>query len=99
MEILSGAMIKFFLGDQSTYTKNKKTQSIMFGTYYRFQDAIIPAVLFQQNQYAFGFSYDINVSKLTPASRKMGGLEVMLRYNIAPGYGINLGRRDTKPSY
>ena len=35
----------------------------------------------------------------TPASKRNGGFEIMLRYNITPGYGRNLGRSDSKASY
>jgi type IX secretion system PorP/SprF family membrane protein len=98
-EIVAGALFKFILGDPSTYTSIKKSRSLAIGGYYRFRDAIIPTLMFQYNTYAFGFAYDINVSALTPASKRNGGLEVMLRYNIFSGYGVNLGRTDTKPSY
>jgi type IX secretion system PorP/SprF family membrane protein len=98
-EFVAGALFKFILGDPSTYTSLKKPRAFSIGGYYRFRDAIIPAILFQYNRYAIGVSYDINVSALTPASRRNGGLELMLRYNIFPGYGVNLGRTDTKPSY
>jgi len=98
-EFIAGALFKFLLGDASTYTPLKTNRSIAVGGYYRFKDAIIPTVLMQINKYAIGLAYDINVSALTPASKRQGGFEVMLRYNIAPGYGVNLGRSDTKPSY
>lgn len=99
MEIIMGALFKFILGDPSTYTSRKKPRALSIGSYYRYRDAIIPTVLIQLNKYAFGVSYDINVSALTPASKRYGGLELMLRYNLFPGYGINMGRTDTKPSY
>jgi len=98
-EIIAGALFKFILGDPSTYTALKKPRALSIGGYYRFKDAIVPSLLFQYNRYAIGVSYDINVSALTPASKRNGGLEVMLRYNVFPGYGVNLGRTDTKPSY
>lgn len=98
-EFVAGALFKFILGDPSTYTALRKPKAFSVGGYYRFRDAIIPTILFQYNKYAFGVSYDINVSALTPASRRNGGLEIMLRYNLFPGYGVNLGRSDTKPSY
>jgi type IX secretion system PorP/SprF family membrane protein len=98
-EFIAGAMFKFIIGDPSTYTPLKKPRALSIGGYYRFRDAIIPALLFQYNRYAFGLSYDINVSALTPASNRNGGIEFVLRYNVFPGYGINLGRTDTKPSY
>jgi hypothetical protein len=98
-EFVAGALFKFIIGDPSTYTALKKPRALAIGGYYRYKDAIIPSFLLQYNKYAVGISYDINVSALTPASNRIGGLEVMLRYNVLPGYGVNLGRTDTKPSY
>lgn len=98
-QLIAGALFKFILGDPSTYTSLKKPRALAIGGYYRYKDAIIPSFLLQYNKYAFGLSYDINVSPLTPASNRRGGLEVMLRYNLYPSYGVNLGRSDTKPSY
>lgn len=98
-EAIAGVLFKFIIADPSTYTGVKKPVALAVGGHYRFKDAIIPAILLQYDKYAFGVSYDINVSALTPASNKYGGLEIMLRYNIFPGYGRNLGRSDTKPSY
>ncbi len=98
-EFIAGALFKFILGDPSTYTSLKKPRALSIGGYYRYKDAIIPSILFQYNKYAIGISYDINVSALTPASNRNGGLEIMLRYSVFPGYGVNLGRTDTRPSY
>jgi len=98
-QIIVGSLFKFILGDPSTYTLNKKPRALSIGGYYRYQDAIVPAMLFQYNKYALGIAYDINVSALTPASRRNGGLEFLLRYNVYPGYGVHLGRPDAKPSY
>jgi hypothetical protein len=98
-QLIAGALFKFIIGDPSTYTQLRKPRALSIGGYYRFRDAIIPTILFQYNKYAFGVAYDINVSALTPASNRRGGLELMARYNLFPGYGVNLGRSDTKPSY
>jgi type IX secretion system PorP/SprF family membrane protein len=98
-EFLAGALFKFILADASTRTSLKKPSAFAIGAQYRFKDAIIPTILYQYDKYALGISYDINVSALTPASNRNGGLEVMLRYNTSPGYGKNLGRGDTKASY
>jgi type IX secretion system PorP/SprF family membrane protein len=98
-EVIAGALFKFIIGDPSTYTPNKRPRAVSIGGYYRLRDAIIPTFLFQYNKVAFGMSYDINVSALTPASNRRGGIEFMFRYNVWPGYGVNLGRRDAKPSY
>ena len=98
-EFVIGALYKFILVDQSLFTGIRKPAAIAIGGQYRYKDAIIPCILMQYDKYAFGISYDINVSSLTPASKRNGGLEVMLRYNMSPGYGKNLGRGDTKASY
>ncbi len=98
-EVLMGALFKFILADQSIHTSIKKPSAFSIGLQYRFKDAIIPTMLWQYSKYAIGVSYDINVSALTPASKRYGGLEVILRYNTSPGYGKKLGRTDTKASY
>ena len=98
-QFIVGALFKFILVDQSMYTGIKKPCAISIGSMYRYKDAIVPMVLVQYDKYAFGASYDINVSALTPASKRNGGLEIMLRYNVSPGYGRNLGRGDTRASY
>lgn len=98
-EFIVGALFKFILSDPSTYTANKKPLALSIGGFYRYNDAILPSVLFQLDKYAIGISYDFNISSLTPATNLRGGLEFMLRYNIFPNYGVNLGRTDAKPSY
>lgn len=98
-EFIMGMMFKFVLVSQSKFTSLKKPSYFSVGGSYRFKDAIIPAILYSYDRIAFGFSYDINVSQLTPTSRLNGGLEVMLKYSMSAGYGKNLGRSDTKASY
>lgn len=98
-EFVIGALYKFILVDQSMYTAIKKPSAFSIGVQYRYKDAIIPCMLYQYDKYAVGFAYDINVSALTPASKRNGAIEVMLRYNMSPGYGKNLGRGDQKASY
>lgn len=96
---LIGTLFKMQLGDFSTYTGMKKTSSVSVGTYYRYNDAIIPSVVYQFDNYMLGICYDVNVSGLTPATNRNGGIEFMLRYNVLPGYGTNQGRSDTRSSY
>lgn len=99
-EFIVGALYKFILVEQqSMYTSIKKPSAFSMGLQYRYKDAIIPCMLYQYDKYAIGFAYDINVSALTPASKRNGAMEVMLRYNMSPGYGRNLGRGDQKASY
>lgn len=48
------------------------------GLLYRFNDAIIPVVKLDYNDFTFGFSYDLNVSKLRAGSHLRGGFELSL---------------------
>lgn len=50
------------------------------GAFYRWDDAIIPLVKLNWYQLSFGFTYDVNISKLKPASLYRGGLEASVSY-------------------
>lgn len=50
------------------------------GMFYRYKDALMPVLKFDINRLSFGFSYDINISSLVPASRNRGGFELSLTY-------------------
>lgn len=52
--------------------------SIMGGVMYRVGDAFAPVVKVVYDGLSFGFSYDANVSKLTPASNIRGGFELSI---------------------
>lgn len=98
-EINAGFMFKYIIQDQSVYTGIKKACALSAGAYYRAGDAIIPSLLFQYDKYAFGVSYDLNMSQLTAASKAKGGLEFSLRFNTSPGYGKSLGGSFNRPTY
>lgn len=98
-EINIGCLFKYIIQDQSVYTGIKKASSIALGAYYRIGDAIIPALQFQYDKYAFCVSYDLNTSQLTGASKAKGGLEFSLKFNTSPGYGKSLGASLTRPTY
>ena len=53
---------------------------IHMGMFYRYKDALIPAVKLDYFPFSFGFTYDINVSALQTASNNRGGLETSLSY-------------------
>lgn len=55
-------------------------KSITGGVFYRWNDAVVSVVKLKLNQLAIGVSYDINVSKLTVASKSKGGFEVTISY-------------------
>ena len=85
-ELNTGTNIKFLLGDTRF-----NYQAFQVGAYVRLSnnfessvttDAIITALRFDYNEFALGFSYDINISSLRPASNGVGGFEFALQYKI-----------------
>lgn len=78
-EILAGMMIKYYIKDDSKYTGFLKRSSIGIGANYRTGDAVITTILVEFGRFAFGYSYDINVSKLAKASKGRGGSEITIR--------------------
>ena len=79
-EIIFGSLFKYNLREDSKFTGNIKSAFVSIGGYYRNNDAIIPTFLLEMGQYAFGISYDLNVSGLKAASNYRGGVEIMLRF-------------------
>lgn len=74
-EIIMGSTVRYILIDRLG-----EYRAIYFGAFYRNRDAGYVSVgLDYQNWYA-GLSYDLNFSKLLPASNARGGIEVSLRY-------------------
>lgn len=98
-ETTVGFLFKYSLVDPTTFTNERKATTLSVGSYYRFKDAIVPTVAASYDKWSLGIAYDLNVSQLTPASNLRGGLEIMLRYNVTPGYGRAVDRTDTKASY
>jgi type IX secretion system PorP/SprF family membrane protein len=58
----------------------KDNTSVYFGGYYRVKDAVVLATRVDFNGLSLGFSYDVNISKLTVATRGNGGPELSLLY-------------------
>ena len=53
---------------------------ISAGSFYRWKDAVIPVIKFDYYKWTLGVSYDVNISKLKPASQLRGAYEVTLCY-------------------
>ncbi|MCC7244698.1 MAG: PorP/SprF family type IX secretion system membrane protein [Saprospiraceae bacterium] len=51
---------------------------------YRHEDAIIPAIFFEYNEWQAGVSYDVNFSSLQTASARRGGFEIAVIYRTLP---------------
>jgi hypothetical protein len=76
-----GATYKLNLGLQSSYTGYYTSSFLEFGAIYRYNDAVVAIVKFDWEQrIQLGASYDVNVSKLIPASAFQGGFEISLIY-------------------
>lgn len=54
------------------------------GTWYRFNDAVIPYVGLEFGEWHFGASYDVNTSSLKVGSNSRGGVEISLIYIKKP---------------
>jgi type IX secretion system PorP/SprF family membrane protein len=83
-EVNPGMTFQYILQEGSKYTKNKKPAAFSIGGYYRVEDAFIALAKFEYSNYAIGFSYDVNLSKLKTVSKTRGGFEISLHF-VSPG--------------
>ena len=60
----------------TNFLYGKKELKLNCGIWYRYSRDIIPLIGINYNQYNLSFSYDINISKLHPASNYSGGMEI-----------------------
>ena len=74
-EIVVGSSVKYTLVDRLG-----EYRAVYGGLFYRNKDAAYLSAGFDYQSWFFGVSYDINFSKLVPASRVRGGLEIAVRY-------------------
>jgi type IX secretion system PorP/SprF family membrane protein len=72
--MIGGAYAMNINNDESNPT------NVYFGTWYRFNDAIIPYIGLEFGEWHLGASYDVNTSSLKPASNSRGGIEISLIY-------------------
>lgn len=86
-ELIAGALIKYYIKDDSKYTGIILKSSVNFGVFYRYRDAVIISFSFDKRQkYAIGFSYDLNISGLSKVTKINGGPEITLKYNTGNAY-------------
>jgi type IX secretion system PorP/SprF family membrane protein len=76
-ELIVGSSLKYYLLDTP-----KKHQALYIGGWNRGVDASFLSLGMDYNDLFVGISYDINYSKLVPASRLRGGFELAARYII-----------------
>ena len=75
-EFQIGALAVYNLKSQ----RNEVENALLFGSFYRFGDAITPMVGIQKNRTRLIVNYDIQVSNLSKASKGIGGLEISLTH-------------------
>ncbi len=76
-EPLAGVRGKFYLVNPLV-----RTLAIQLGAHYRFDDAIIPVVKANIDNWEVGFSYDINTSRFVTATDNFGGPELAVIYTF-----------------
>lgn len=74
-EIMIGSSVKYTL-----VNRLGEYRALYAGLFYRNQDAVFLSAGMDYQSWFFGVSYDINFSKLVPASRARGGFEIAIRY-------------------
>lgn len=84
-EINTGTFVKVKL-DKA----RKEAYALYLGTWYRWNDAVIPVIRFDVQELSIGVSYDINTSKLYGASDGRGGTELTMLYT---GYLSKMGKK------
>lgn len=78
-ETVVGGAMQLKVADNSD-----KPTSVYIGSWMRMNDAIIPYVGLEFNDFRLGVTYDVNVSSLKPASQARGGTEISLIYTRRP---------------
>ncbi|MBL7893608.1 MAG: PorP/SprF family type IX secretion system membrane protein [Bacteroidia bacterium] len=91
-EITPGITMQYVLQEGSKYTKNKNPAAFSLGGYYRTMDAFIATAKFEFSNYAIGFSYDVNLSKLRTITSTKGGFEISLRFIAPAAFGTSRAR-------
>ena len=79
-EFLFGSYFKYSLRDKSVYTGINRGSAISLGGFYRMGDALAVKSTIDWGQFTFGFTYDFNLSSLTPATQGRGGFEITIRF-------------------
>jgi type IX secretion system PorP/SprF family membrane protein len=74
-EIVAGALARFIFEKRPD-----KLRAFSLGAFLRYQDAFIVDAQLDYNRFRFGLSYDINISGLRAASKRLGGFELSLIY-------------------
>jgi type IX secretion system PorP/SprF family membrane protein len=75
-ETMAGAMYGMKIGPEI----EKPDYVLHGGLFIRWNDALIPVIKLDYTGFSFAFSYDVNISRLKPASNSQGGFEFSVSY-------------------
>jgi type IX secretion system PorP/SprF family membrane protein len=89
LNIILGSGLDFKIKNQSLYTNYHHENSIEFGMYYRYLDAVIFNSIYHLAQLNIGLSFDITTSNLSRYTKGYGALEMFIafKFNKPTGYG------------
>ena len=76
-EVMLGSSVRYYLPGSD---RNYIHKALLAGVWSRARDAQILSVGCEYKDWFVGLSYDINTSKLVPASKARGGFEIAVRY-------------------
>ena len=76
-EVMLGSSVRYYLPGSN---RNYIHKALLAGVWSRARDAQILSVGCEYKDWFVGLSYDINTSKLVPASKARGGFEIAVRY-------------------
>lgn len=79
-EVNLGMLVRYKINEGTKFTGFYTESAFSAGLHYRFKDAISPQVYFEFSDYAFGLSYDFNVSSYGEVKKSAGGLEISIKY-------------------
>jgi type IX secretion system PorP/SprF family membrane protein len=71
-----------------TYAEGK-TLGVNFGTFFRWNDAIIPTLNFDLYDWNVGLSYDVNISRLKTYTKSQGAMELAVTYRAKLNSRVN----------
>ncbi len=90
-EMIEGVMLKYYLKAGPRYNGVKANSAFGLGISLRNKDAAIASILVEFGQFAFGCSYDLNISLLNNVSKVQGGPEVFLRFITPNPFSVSRG--------
>jgi type IX secretion system PorP/SprF family membrane protein len=76
-QVIGGLLYGF---STTTNYYDQEPDILYIGSFFRWNDAVIPVVKLSVNRFTVGISYDINISKLNTVSNWRGGIELSMAY-------------------